>query len=65
MLAGYGDAVGEAFQMRDDVLGILGSPAVTGKPSGGDLTERKATSVVVSRIPPCRLRRYADNCASS
>jgi geranylgeranyl diphosphate synthase, type I len=48
MLAGYGDAIGEAFQMRDDVLGILGSPAITGKPSGSDLTERKATSVVVT-----------------
>jgi geranylgeranyl diphosphate synthase, type I len=48
MLAGYGDAIGEAFQMRDDVLGINGSPAITGKPSGSDLTERKATSVVVA-----------------
>ena len=48
MLAGYGDAIGEAFQMRDDVLGIFGSPAVTGKPSGSDLTERKATSVVAA-----------------
>jgi geranylgeranyl diphosphate synthase type I len=47
-LAGYGDAIGEAFQMRDDVLGIFGSPAVTGKPIGSDLTERKATSVVAA-----------------
>lgn len=48
MLSCYGDAVGEAFQMRDDVLGIFGSPAVTGKPSGSDLRERKATSVVAA-----------------
>jgi geranylgeranyl diphosphate synthase type I len=48
MLAGYGDAIGEAFQMRDDVLGISGPEAVTGKPSGSDLMERKATSVVVA-----------------
>jgi geranylgeranyl diphosphate synthase type I len=48
MLAHYGDAIGEAFQMRDDVLGIYGSPAVTGKPSSSDLTERKATSVVAA-----------------
>ncbi len=51
LLAGLGDygcAVGEAFQLRDDVLGIFGSPAVTGKPNGGDLLERKATSVVVA-----------------
>ncbi len=48
MLAGYGDAIGEAFQMRDDVLGIFGSPTVTGKPSGSDLAERKATTVVAA-----------------
>lgn len=47
-LGHYGSAVGEAFQLRDDVLGVFGSPASTGKPNGGDLLERKATSVVVS-----------------
>lgn len=47
-LGRYGDAVGEAFQLRDDLLGIFGSPAITGKPVGADLTERKATSVVVA-----------------
>jgi geranylgeranyl diphosphate synthase, type I len=48
MLGGYGDAIGEAFQMRDDLLGIFGSPAATGKPSGSDLLERKATTVVAA-----------------
>jgi geranylgeranyl diphosphate synthase type I len=48
VLAGHGDAVGEAFQMRDDILGIFGSPEITGKPSGSDLTERKATTVVAA-----------------
>jgi geranylgeranyl diphosphate synthase type I len=47
-LGEYGSAVGEAFQLRDDILGIFGSPAATGKPNGGDLVERKATSVVVA-----------------
>jgi geranylgeranyl diphosphate synthase type I len=47
-LGRYGAAVGEAFQLRDDILGVFGSPAITGKPSGGDLRERKATSVVVT-----------------
>jgi geranylgeranyl diphosphate synthase type I len=47
-LGAYGRAVGEAFQLRDDMLGVFGSPALTGKPSGGDLAERKATSVVVA-----------------
>jgi geranylgeranyl diphosphate synthase type I len=47
-LGRYGDAVGEAFQLRDDMLGIFGATAVTGKPVGADLTEHKATSVVVA-----------------
>jgi geranylgeranyl diphosphate synthase type I len=47
-LGAYGDAVGEAFQLRDDLLGTFGSPEVTGKPVGADLAERKATSVVVA-----------------
>ncbi len=47
-LGGYGNALGEAFQLRDDILGVFGSPEITGKPAGGDLLERKATSVVVA-----------------
>jgi geranylgeranyl diphosphate synthase type I len=48
VLGQYGSAVGEAFQLRDDLLGVFGSVTVTGKPAGGDLAERKATSVVVA-----------------
>ncbi len=47
-LGRYGTSVGEAFQLRDDLLGVFGSEAVTGKPSGGDLLEHKATSVVIA-----------------
>ncbi len=47
VLGDYGALVGEAFQLRDDLLGVFGRPSVTGKPSGGDLRERKATSLVV------------------
>jgi geranylgeranyl diphosphate synthase, type I len=47
-LARYGRAIGEAFQLRDDLLGVFGSAVATGKPSGGDLVERKATSVVIA-----------------
>jgi geranylgeranyl diphosphate synthase type I len=47
VLGQYGELVGEAFQLRDDVLGVFGEPDVTGKPSGGDLLEHKATSLVV------------------
>ena len=47
-LGRYGEAVGEAFQLRDDVLGVFGAETVTGKPDGQDLIERKATSVVIA-----------------
>ena len=47
-LGRYGEAVGEAFQLRDDLLGVFGAAAVTGKPDGQDLIERKATSVVIA-----------------
>jgi geranylgeranyl diphosphate synthase, type I len=47
-LGRYGRAVGEAFQLRDDLLGVFGSAEVTGKPSGVDLSEHKATTVVVA-----------------
>ncbi|MEU3622882.1 geranylgeranyl pyrophosphate synthase [Amycolatopsis coloradensis] len=46
-LAEYGGLIGEAFQFRDDLLGVFGDPAATGKPAGQDLRDRKASSVVV------------------
>ena len=42
-LTGYGLPLGEAFQLRDDVLGVFGDPSVTGKPAGDDLLEGKHT----------------------
>ncbi|EYT64376.1 geranylgeranyl pyrophosphate synthase [Dietzia sp. UCD-THP] len=39
----FGVAVGQAFQLRDDMLGVFGDPEVTGKPSGDDLREGKRT----------------------
>ncbi|MER5856831.1 polyprenyl synthetase family protein [Streptomyces sp. NPDC059688] len=42
-----GRHLGVAFQLVDDVLGIWGDPAVTGKPAGGDLREGKKTFPVL------------------
>jgi geranylgeranyl diphosphate synthase type I len=47
-LGRYGEAIGEAFQLRDDLLGVFGAETETGKPDGQDLVERKATSVVIA-----------------
>jgi geranylgeranyl diphosphate synthase, type I len=43
----YGVAVGEAFQLRDDVLGVYGDPAATGKPAGDDLRAGKPTTLLM------------------
>jgi geranylgeranyl diphosphate synthase type I len=42
-LSAYGLPLGEAFQLRDDLLGVFGDGAVTGKPVGEDLREGKPT----------------------
>ncbi|MDP2013529.1 MAG: polyprenyl synthetase family protein, partial [Actinomycetota bacterium] len=42
----FGLALGEAFQLRDDVLGVFGDPAETGKPAGDDLREGKRTVMI-------------------
>ena len=42
-LSEYGLPLGEAFQLRDDLLGIFGDPGITGKPAGDDLREGKRT----------------------
>lgn len=39
----YGLPLGEAFQLRDDLLGVFGDPSATGKPTGDDLREGKRT----------------------
>jgi geranylgeranyl diphosphate synthase type I len=44
----YGLPLGEAFQLRDDVLGVFGDPSETGKPAGDDLREGKRTVLVAS-----------------
>jgi geranylgeranyl diphosphate synthase type I len=46
-LSGYGLPLGEAFQLRDDVLGVFGDPETTGKPAGEDIREGKQTLLLV------------------
>ncbi|HEY8827597.1 MAG TPA: polyprenyl synthetase family protein [Jatrophihabitantaceae bacterium] len=46
VLSDYGLPLGEAFQLRDDVLGVFGDPGRTGKPAGDDLLEGKRTLLV-------------------
>ncbi|MDQ1694830.1 MAG: geranylgeranyl diphosphate synthase, type [Frankiaceae bacterium] len=46
----YGLPLGEAFQLRDDVLGVYGDPDVTGKPAGDDLREGKRTVLVAYAV---------------
>jgi geranylgeranyl diphosphate synthase type I len=50
----YGLAIGEAFQLRDDLLGAYGDPRDTGKPAGDDLRTGKPTVLLTMA------RRYAN-----
>lgn len=55
-LAAYGRAVGEAFALRDDLLGIWGKPDRTGKPAGDDLISGKPTVILALAQDRLRLR---------
>ena len=45
-LMDYGEEVGEAFALRDDLLGVWGDPRSTGKPAGDDLISGKPTVIM-------------------
>jgi geranylgeranyl diphosphate synthase, type I len=49
-LSAYGLPLGDAFQMRDDVMGAFGDPALTGKPVGTDLREGKPTPLLARAV---------------
>ena len=46
----YGREVGIVFQIRDDMLGIWGDPAITGKPVGADIQKRKKTLPIIHAL---------------
>jgi geranylgeranyl diphosphate synthase type I len=46
MLSAYGLPLGDAFQIRDDVLGVFGDEKTVGKPVGGDFREGKPTPML-------------------
>ena len=53
LVSDYAVPAGIAFQLRDDVLGAIGDPEETGKPSGQDLRERKPTWLWARTISRC------------
>ncbi|MDQ7030015.1 MAG: polyprenyl synthetase family protein [Ardenticatenia bacterium] len=57
-LARFGRAVGLAFQMQDDLLGLWGNPERTGKPAGNDLRRRKKS------LPILLARHMSDEVAA-
>ena len=67
-LAAFGSPLGRAFQFRDDVLGIFGDSALTGKPAGDDLREGKRTVLIahaLHRATPAARERLAGYLGSS
>jgi geranylgeranyl diphosphate synthase, type I len=63
LLEGYqafGDALGIAFQLQDDLLGAFGDPAAMGKPSGDDLRDGKRTVLVAEALARVGDRRAVE-----
>lgn len=45
-----GESIGLAYQVQDDILGIWGNPAVTGKPAADDIRDRKKTLPIIHAL---------------
>jgi geranylgeranyl diphosphate synthase type I len=59
-LSEYGLTLGEAFQLRDDVLGVYGDPTETGKPAGDDLREGKQTVLVAEALATASAQQHEE-----
>jgi geranylgeranyl diphosphate synthase type I len=59
-VSAYALPLGEAFQLRDDVLGVFGDPAVTGKPADDDLRSGKLTLLMAITRERARPGELAD-----
>lgn len=60
-LTAFGGPAGIAFQLRDDLIGVFGDPALTGKPRGADLTAGKRTylaQMAERRMTPRQRSRF-------
>jgi geranylgeranyl diphosphate synthase type I len=60
MYSRYGLPLGQAFQLRDDLLGVFGDSKVTGKPSGDDLREGKRTVLIAMALESSNLTERAE-----
>jgi geranylgeranyl diphosphate synthase type I len=58
-LSDFGDAVGVAFQLRDDILGMFGDPDTTGKGVLDDLRQGKRTVLILEALERCRPPEHA------
>ncbi len=56
----YGENVGMAFQIRDDLLDYIGRASITGKPVGRDVSERKLTLPLIYALREASARDRAD-----
>ncbi|MEV0270304.1 polyprenyl synthetase family protein [Hamadaea sp. NPDC050747] len=56
----FGTRVGEAFQLRDDLLGAFGDPVHTGKPAGDDLVQGKPTVLLQLARATANVRRRTE-----
>ena len=59
----YADGIGKAFQIRDDMLDVVGDAAVFGKPIGSDKEEGKVTFVDVLGLDGCA--KEVERCTES